>query len=184
MVGPGGVAPPVQALLHSNLDHIFSNTMPLLVSITAMLYLYPNSSIRVMPMVWLGAGLLAWLIGRSSVHIGASGMVYGLLAFIAVSGLIRRDLRSVAVALLVWFLYGGMIWGVLPVRPRMSWEMHLSGAILGVAMAILYRHWDRVPLKRYSWEDQPEEEDEEVPQWYLDAERRRLEDPNRRDEEP
>lgn len=166
-------------LLHSNFDHLFSNTAPLLVSLTAMLYLYPNSALRVMPMVWLGAGLLAWLIGRPNIHIGASGFIYGLLAFIMVSGLLRRDMRSVAVALMVWFLYGSMIWGILPVRPRMSWEMHLSGALLGVAMAFLYRGWDRVPLKRYSWEE--EEEAEEVPEWYLEIERKQQED---RDSEP
>ena len=156
-------------LLHSDLEHIFSNTMPLLVSLTAMLYLYPNSSIRVIPMVWLGCGLLAWLIGRPSIHIGASGFVYGLLAFIMLSGVLRRDMRSVGVALMVWFLYGSMIWGVLPIKPRMSWEMHLSGALLGVAMAWLYRGWDQVPVKRYSWED--EEEEEEIPDWFPDPDK-------------
>ncbi len=160
-------------LLHSNLEHIFSNTMPLLVSLTAMLYLYPNSSIRVIPMVYLGTGMLAWLIGRPSLHIGASGFIYGLLAFILVSGLLRRDMRSVGVSLLVWFLYGSMIWGVLPIRPRMSWEMHLSGALLGVVMAILYRNWDQVPVKTYSWE---EDEDDEVPDWFPDPDRQSSEE--------
>lgn len=168
-------------LLHSNLEHIFSNTAPLLVSLTAMLYLYPNSALRVIPMVWLGTGLLAWLIGRSSVHIGASGFIYGLLAFIMVSGVLRRDIRSVAVALMVWFLYGSMIWGVLPLRPRMSWEMHLAGAVLGVLMAILYRKWDQVPVKRYTWE---EDDEDEVPEWYLEHERRQLEDKTDRKDPP
>ncbi len=65
------------------------------------------------------------------------------------------------VSLAVWFLYGSMIWGVLPIRPQMSWELHLSGAILGIVMAVLYRNWDRVPLKRYAWED-----DDSVPDWF------------------
>ena len=112
-------------------------------------------------MVWLGSGLLGWCIGRPSIHIGASGFVYGLLAFVFVSGMFRQDMRSVGVSLVVWFLYGSMIWGVLPIRPQMSWELHLSGAILGVIMAILYRNWDRVPLKRYEWED-----DDSVPDWF------------------
>ncbi len=148
-------------LLHSDLEHMFSNTLPLLVSLTAVLYLYPNSALRVIPMVWLGSGLLGWCIGRPSIHVGASGFVYGLLAFVFVSGLFRQDLRSVGVSLVVWFLYGSMIWGVLPIRPQMSWELHLSGAILGVAMAVLYRGWDRVPVKRYEWED-----DDSVPDWF------------------
>ena len=62
---------------------------------------------------------------------------------------------------MVWFLYGSMIWGVLPIRPNMSWELHLSGAILGVALAIIYRRWDITPVKRYSWED-----DDSVPEWF------------------
>jgi membrane associated rhomboid family serine protease len=77
------------------------------------------------------------------------------------SGILRRDMRSVSVSLLVGFLYGSMIWGVLPIRPHMSWEMHLSGAVTGLLLAILYRRWDRVPLLRYDWED-----DDSVPEWY------------------
>lgn len=148
-------------LLHGDLEHIFSNTLPLLISLTVMLYIYPNSSVRVLPVVWIGTGLLAWMIGRPSIHIGASGFVYGMLAFIFLGGIFRQDLRSVGVSLAVWFLYGSMIWGILPIRAQMSWEMHLSGAVLGVAMAILYRNWDRVPLKRYEWED-----DDTVPDWF------------------
>ncbi len=148
-------------LLHGDLEHIFSNTLPLLISLTAVLYLYPNSALRVIPMVWLGSGLLGWFIGRPSIHIGASGFVYGLLAFVFVSGMFRKDMRSVGVSLIVWFLYGSLVWGVLPIRPQMSWELHLSGAILGVVMAVLYRNWDRVPLKTYEWE-----EDDTVPDWY------------------
>lgn len=147
--------------LHGSFEHLFANTAPLIVSLTAILYLYPNSAIRTIPMVWLGGGLLAWLIGRPSIHIGASGFVYGILAFVFVGGVLRRDLRSVGVSLMVWFLYGSMIWGVLPIKPGMSWEMHLSGAVLGVIMAVLYRSWDRVPIKRYAWE-----EDDSVPDWY------------------
>jgi membrane associated rhomboid family serine protease len=151
-------------LLHGSFEHVFSNTAPLIVSLTTLLYLYPNSAVRVLPMLWLGSGLLAWMIGRPSLHIGASGFVYGMLAFVFVSGVLRQDFRSMAVSLFVWFMYGSMIWGILPIRPHMSWEMHLAGAVLGVAMAILYRRWDRVPLKRYDWED-----DDSVPDWFPEA---------------
>ena len=157
-------------LLHGGVEHLFSNSLPLIISLTTVLYLYPNSSLRALPMIWLGSGLLAWLIGRPSLHVGASGFIYGVLAFVFLSGMLRRDLRSIAVSLLVWFLYGSMIWGVLPIRPKMSWELHLSGAILGVAMALLYHKWDRVPVKRYEWED-----DDSVPDWYPDPDRQ--EDP-------
>jgi len=148
-------------LLHSGAEHLFSNTLPLLVSLTTVLYLYPRSAMRVIPIIWIGSGLLAWMIGRHSLHFGASGFVYGLLAYVFISGILRMDMRSVAVSVMVWFLYGSMIWGVLPIRPNMSWELHLSGAILGVAMALMYRRWDITPVKRYSWED-----DDTVPDWF------------------
>lgn len=148
-------------LLHGGPQHLFSNTLPLVVSLTTILYLYPAASVRVIPIIWVGSGMLAWLIGRPSLHFGASGFVYGLLAYVFISGILRLDMRSVAVSVMVWFLYGSMIWGVLPIRPNMSWELHLSGAILGVALAIAFRHWDITPVKRYAWED-----DESVPDWF------------------
>ncbi len=153
-------------LLHSGVAHLFSNSLPLVVSLTTILYLYPNVSLRTLPIIWLGSGLLGWIIGRPNIHIGASGFVYGVLAFIFISGVIRRDKRSIAVSLLVWFLYGSMVWGVLPIDMTMSWELHLSGAILGVAMALYYRNWDRAPIKRYEWEG-----DDSIPDWYPDPER-------------
>jgi membrane associated rhomboid family serine protease len=87
-----------------------------------------------------------------------------LLAYVFVSGIIRRDMRSVAVSLLVWFLYGTMVWGVLPIRPHMSWELHLGGAVMGVITALVFRNWDRPPVVRYDWED-----DDTVPEWYPEA---------------
>jgi len=148
-------------LLHGGAEHMFSNTLPLIISVTTVLYLYPRSALRVIPIIWVGSGLLAWMIGRESLHFGASGFVYGLLAYVFISGILRLDMRSVAVSVAVWFLYGSMIWGVLPIRPNMSWELHLSGAILGVALAIVFRYWDLTPVKRYSWE-----EDDSVPEWF------------------
>lgn len=158
---PGLLGIVTAPLLHANFQHILSNTLPMFISMTATLYLYPNSALRVIPSVWLGSGILAWFFARPNLHIGASGLIYGLLAFVFISGLLRRDMRSVSVSLLVGFLYGSMIWGVLPSRPQMSWEMHLTGAVVGVLMAFVFSNWDRVPLVRYEWED-----DDTVPGWF------------------
>ena len=159
---PGGLLGVLTApLLHGSAGHLFSNSLPLVISATGMLFLYPNSSLRSIPVIWIGSGLLAWVIGRPSFHYGASGLIYGMLAFLFVSGMLRRDMRSIAVSLMVWFLYGTMIWGVLPIRPHMSWELHLCGAVLGIACAIWYRKWDQPPVVRYDWED-----DDSVPDWY------------------
>jgi len=95
-----------------------------------------------------------WLLGRDSIHIGASGLVYGLAAFVFTSGVLRRDRRALAAALLVAFLYGTLIWGVLPLKVSVSWETHLAAAVLGVVLAVIYRHADPMPVGRYDWEDQ------------------------------
>jgi membrane associated rhomboid family serine protease len=152
-------------LLHANFPHIINNSLPLFVGLSAMLYLYPNSAVKALPVLYFGTSLLTWIYARPNLHIGASGMIYGILAFVFVSGLMRRDLRSIGVTLLVYFLYGSMVWGLLPIREKMSWELHLSGAFLGVLLAVLYRKWDRIQVKTYDWE-----ENDEVPDWYKEAE--------------
>ena len=172
---PGLVGVGAAPLLHGSFEHLLSNSMPMLISLTATLYLYPRSALRVIPMIWIGSGILAWFIGRPSLHYGASGLIYGLLAYVFFSGILRRDMRSVSVSLLVGFLYGSMVWGVLPIRPHMSWEMHLTGAVMGVLLAFIYRNWDRTPLFRYDWED-----DDSIPEWYPEKTEDRFDLPDRK----
>jgi membrane associated rhomboid family serine protease len=87
----------------------------------------------------LGGGLGAWLFARPFYHVGASGIVYGLVTFIFFYGIIRKEKQSIGFALIVTFLYGSMVWGVLPIVRGISWESHLSGAIAGLFSAIIYR---------------------------------------------
>lgn len=162
-------------LLHGSFEHLLSNTLPMFIALTATLYLYPKSALRAIPLIWLGSGGLAWIIGRPTLHIGASGLIYGLLAYVFVSGIIRRDMRSVSVSLLVGFLYGSMIWGVLPIRPHLSWELHLTGAVIGVVLAIVFRNWDRTPLVSYDWEH-----DDSVPEWYPESDPDEFDLPDKR----
>lgn len=141
-------------LVHGNFPHLIANSMPLLVLGTAMLYLYPKSALRVLPAIYLGPGLAVWLFARGSVHVGASGLVYGLVSYIFVAGLIRRDKRAIAASLLVSFMYGALVWGVLPIEPGVSWETHLAAALIGLVLAIALRRFDLPPRKRYAWEDE------------------------------
>ncbi len=145
-------------LLHDGFAHLIANSFPLLVLGTALLYLYPSSARRVLPAVYLGPGLAVWLFARGGVHVGASGLVYGLVSYIFVAGLLRRDRRAIATSLLVCFLYGALVWGVLPIRPRISWETHLAAALIGVVLAIVLRRLDLPPRKRYDWEDREDAE--------------------------
>ncbi|MBI2297288.1 MAG: rhomboid family intramembrane serine protease [Betaproteobacteria bacterium] len=142
-------------LLHGGFAHLVTNALPLLVLGTGMLYLYPNSALKVLPAVYLGPGIAVWLFAKaSSIHVGASGLVYGLVSYIFVAGVIRRDRRAVAASLLVSFLYGSLVWGVFPIKPGVSWETHLAAALIGLALAIALRRLDLPPLKRYAWEDE------------------------------
>ena len=150
-------------LLHGGPFHLVANSAPLLVLGTGILYLYPNSALKVLPAVYLGPGVAVWLLAAGGNHIGSSGLVYGLASYIFVAGVIRRDRRAIAAALLVAFLYGSMVWGVLPIQPGVSWETHLAAGLIGLALAVALRHLDIPPRKRYSWEDEeggPETGDE------------------------
>ena len=89
---------------------------------------------------------------------GASGLVYGLVSYIFVAGLLRRDRRAIATSLLVCFMYGALVWGVLPIQPRVSWETHLAAALIGAALAIVLRRLDLPPRKRYDWEDRDDDD--------------------------
>jgi membrane associated rhomboid family serine protease len=144
-------------LVHGGFAHLVANSLPLIVLGTTMLYLYPSSAVRVLPALYVGPGVAVWLFARDSVHIGASGLVYGMVAFVFVAGLLRRDRRAIAASLLVCFLYGALVWGVLPIERGVSWETHLAAALIGLAMAIALRRRDPLPRKRYDWEGEEAE---------------------------
>lgn len=148
-------------LLHGSFGHLVANSLPLLVVGTAMLHLYPDSASKVLPAVYLGPGIAVWLFARGGVHVGASGLIYGLAAYVFVAGVIRRDRRAIAASLLVAFIYGSLAWGVLPIQPGVSWETHLAAASIGVVLAIVLRRLDTPPHKRYAWEDERAEQDDE-----------------------
>ncbi len=145
-------------LIHSSFEHVFSNAVPLFVLGIAFLYAYPRSARIAVPVIWLGSGLGVWLFARSSYHIGASGLNYGMMFFLFIMGILRRDRLAATIAISVFFLYGGMVWGLMPTKPRVSFESHIFGAIMGMGCAIALRARDpSPPEKRYDWEDEAED---------------------------
>jgi membrane associated rhomboid family serine protease len=142
-------------LLHASFSHLISNSIPVLLLSGGIIYFYPQSAFKVFALNYLVPGIFVWFFGRPAYHIGASGLIYGFVSFLFFSGIIRRDNRSIALALLVTFLYGGIIWGVLPIDAEISWEYHLFGALTGIYCAILFRKLD--PAKKYDWEDEDEQ---------------------------
>jgi len=150
-------------LAHADFAHLVANSVPLAAVGSVLLFLYPHSALRVLPAVYLGPGVLVWLFGRDSIHLGASGLVYGLVAYVFAAGLLRRDRRAIAASLLVVLMYGSLAWGVLPIDPKLSWETHLAAAAIGSLMALLLRRLDVPPRKRYTWEDETEPEETSPP---------------------
>lgn len=159
LAGLAGVL--VAPLSHAGAGHLAANTAPLVVLLVAMLHIYPQATPVVLPWLYAGPGLAVWAFGRDALHAGASGLVYGLTAYVFVAGLLRRDRRAIAASLAVAFLYGYTVWGVLPIRRGDSWETHLAAAIVGIVLALALRRRDVPPPVVYPWEsagsDPPEE---------------------------
>ncbi len=144
-------------IVHANFSHLLSNTMPLLILGWTIFFFYSKVSYKSFIVIYVLTGLLVWLFAREVYHIGASGIVYGLVSFLFFSGIFRRDNKSIAIALIVTFLYGGIVWGVLPGQKGISWESHLFGGIAGIITAFIFRKID--PQKKYDWEDEEDDFD-------------------------
>ena len=146
-------------LLHAGWGHLLGNTLPLLVLGYLLFNSYRDIAGKVFWLVYLLNGLLLWLFARQAIHLGASGVIYGLAAFLFLSGLIRRHHPQLGmISMLVVFLYGSMVWGIFPFDPQVSWEAHLYGGLTGLILAIVLRKEGPQPRKYFE-----EEKDEEEP---------------------
>jgi len=125
--------------IHSDTYHLFNNSIPLFVLLSSLIYFYKEIYLKVLIIGGMLSGLLTWVIAREAYHIGASGIVYLLFSFVFFSGIIKKQYQLVAVSLIVIFLYGSMIWYMLPIKDGVSWEGHLSGFLIGLLFAIIYR---------------------------------------------
>lgn len=147
-------------LVHGDLQHLMNNAVSLVLFGTATFYFYRRIAIKVWLLIYFVSGALIWLFARGGhSHIGISGVVYGLAFFLFFGGLFRRNRRLAAISLMLTLFYGSMIWGVLPGDPKISWEGHLMGALMGSVLAIFYRnsyagieHFDP-PRKLYNGPD-------------------------------
>jgi membrane associated rhomboid family serine protease len=139
--------------IHSDFTHLISNSTSLFILTFSLFALYTRSSLWVFPIVYVFHGLAVWLFARQAYHIGASGLVYGFASYLFFIGVFRKDSRSIALSLLVVFLYGGLVWGVLPTDPAVSFEAHLAGGVIGLICSIIFRKYDPIPPKPYDEED-------------------------------
>lgn len=150
-------------LIHGDWQHLLSNASPILLLGWMLGYFYPRAFTGVVLHSWWATGLLVWLVaGGHSWHIGASGVVYAWAVFLLVSGLLRKERRRTVVVALVVFLYGSMVWGLLPGLEGISWESHMAGTAVGLMLALLYRNYDIPPREEDPFKDEVEEEEEET----------------------
>lgn len=139
--------------IHENLNHLYNNSIPLLVLLSALQFFYPKQSLAVIGFGILFSGLITWIIGRENFHIGASGLIYVLVSFIFFKGIQTRYYRLVALSFAVVLLYGGMIWYVFPdVDQNISWEGHLAGFITGFVMSLFYKTPEYAKPIVYDWQ--------------------------------
>jgi membrane associated rhomboid family serine protease len=126
--------------IHADFGHLLANTPPLFVLSAMMMFFYRRVAISAIALIYLLTGAAVWTFGREVFHIGASGVIYGMAGFVFFTGVFRRNVKSIALALLVAFYYGSMIYGIFPGQEGVSWESHLLGALAGVFASFVFKH--------------------------------------------
>ena len=137
--------------LHGGIRHLISNTLPLIALLIILNYFYKQKALSVITFTIIIGGFFVWLFARNANHIGASGLIYGLAAFLIANGFIEKKFVPILISIGVIFLYGGLIWGVFPsTYGRVSWESHLFGAIAGILIAFILKgkKTTTLPLKK------------------------------------
>lgn len=148
------------AFIHSGIEHLYKNSIPIAVLTAALFYFYKDIAWKSLMYGLFFSGLLTWIIGRPSYHIGASGMVYFLASFLFFKGVRSKNFRLIALSLVVVFLYGSLVWGTMPGKPGISWEGHLSGFIIGFLLSFVLKstHFTLPPIENPRPQSKKEDE--------------------------
>jgi membrane associated rhomboid family serine protease len=126
--------------LHSGMNHLIDNSVPLFLLMVALFYFYHEIAFRVFLLCFFITNIMVWIGARASFHIGASGLIYAFASFLFFSGIFRRYPRLIAISLLVVFLYGSLVWGLFPLDVTISFESHIYGAIVGLVISLFYKN--------------------------------------------
>jgi membrane associated rhomboid family serine protease len=146
-------------LIHSSFDHLFSNSIPLLVLGGITFYFYRPIAFSVFFWVYFMSGIWLWAAGREAYHVGASGLVYGFVTFLFFSGIFRKERTLLVLSMLVTFLYGSLVWGIFPIQPQISWESHLLGSLAGIITAYYFRK-EGPQAKKFEWNEDEDDNGE------------------------
>jgi len=139
--------------IHASWGHLFSNLPPLFITTLVLFFFYRSIGWSSFSLILTTTGLMVFLFGRNYSHIGASGLIYGLISFIFFSGLFRRNVKSIILMTIMVIMYSGYLAGFFPTEERVSWESHLFGAIAGLWTSFIFRNYresDEAPIQ-YDW---------------------------------
>jgi membrane associated rhomboid family serine protease len=142
--------------VHGSWSHLANNVISFFILGSFLYYFYAPIASRILILSTIVSGLILWVIGRESWHIGASGLIYALAFFLFFSGIIRKYVPLIAISFIVALLYGNMVWHIFPweVDDAISWEGHLAGGIIGLVLALYYRNeGPQKPIKIWEEED-------------------------------
>lgn len=148
-------------LIHGDINHLFANSIPLFILGSCLMFFYKEIAFKVFFLIYFLTSFCVWLGATEAYHIGASGVVYGLASFLFLSGILRKDVRLMAITLFVSFLYGSMIWGIFPEffpEKNVSTESHFWGLMIGFVLSFYYRK-QGPKKKKYDWEYEEDEEE-------------------------
>jgi len=146
--------------VHADWGHLGNNVISFIFLGSFLYFFYREIATKVLLISYLVSGLILWLIGRDSWHIGASGLIYSIAFFLFFSGIIRKHIPLIALSLVVAFIYGSMIWHIFPwkIQDPISWEGHLAGGIIGFGLSIWFRkEGPQKPVEH--WDDEETDED-------------------------
>ena len=160
--------------LHGDVEHIFNNSFGILTLGTLLFFSYKEIAFKIFALIFLISGLWTWSIPSSGYHIGASAIIYGLFGFLTLSGILRREMRLLAITFLVIFLHQGIVWGVFPGKPGISWQGHLAGFLSGIVLAVYYRKEGPQRIKKIHNDDDSFNE-MRFGKYYWDEEKRKQE---------
>jgi membrane associated rhomboid family serine protease len=149
--------------VHADWSHLLNNVISLTILSSFLYFFYGKIATKVLVISYLVSGLILWVIGRDSWHIGASGLIYALAFFLFFSGLIRKYAPLIAVSFVVALIYGNMVWHIFPWENHdpISWEGHLAGGIIGTMLAVYYRRAEpQKPVK--VWEEDDDDDTEYI----------------------
>lgn len=150
--------------IHGNFNHLFNNSIPLLILGSALFYFYKPVAVKIVVWIVLMGGFWTWVMARESYHIGASGLIYGLFSFLLVSGFIRLNKQLIALSFFVVIVYGSMVWGIFPIKLEISYEAHFWGFVSGIILAIFYRK-EGLQKEIHVWIEDEEESEGEKQYW-------------------